>query len=469
MHDSDSEILPAQRLRVEALRPADWGIDAPCFVRLEDPVSGEVRLLTRVEPGATAEWHHDGTSDKLLLTFRRVGTDGSAAGMIGSAHRWVPSNLRSSAEFPEETAGLTSTTIDDVVLSPHVRMMLGSGALTTRGYIGAWSHGEPIPQAMDFALGRQYYNFKPVDEPTVVRAGQVIYLGPPQQGWGHFLTQGLSRLWYALEHPHIPVVWDAPELRPYQQDVLRILGLENEMLFLKEPTRWESVVFPHPGLCIGEFALPEFIERIGRVPQAPQVTGKRLFLSRSGLNDGVTDDERRLDGIAEAHGFSVFRPEQHSVAQQLDEISSAEAVLGIEGSALHTPILLQGRIATKFWALTRHRGGSGVFEHIKRAKGLEYETLNFLHTKRKGGHRSPFDVDVEAFEETLRITSGLTERLEALDGRKERPWPGETSFQTHLRHAQVHQPPEAELLARIHLRLRETEHKDLANAAKLLI
>ncbi len=351
-------------------------------------------------------------------------------------------------------------------MAPFSRQLLGSGALTTRGYIGAWVDRVPVVEALDFALGRQYYNFRPFVEAIHQRAGTVIYLGPPQQGWGHFLTQGLSRIWYALEHPEIPVLWDAIELQPYQQHALELIGLRNPQIFLTEPVEWERVIFPYPGLCIGEFALPEFTRKIGQVPPASPTAGKRLFLSRTGLSKELTLLERELDDLVVRHGFTLFRPEEHSISQQLREMSSAEVVLGLEGSALHTPLLLQDPLRTRFFALTRHRSGAGVFEHIRRAKNLRYETLNFLTSAKRGGHRAPLDLDLLALNDALEKTAGFTTNLDSLQDRIEKPWPGQTSFDNHLRMAQVHQTDVEALLTQAHIALSGTPQNAVANMLK---
>ncbi|MEE3703903.1 glycosyltransferase family 61 protein, partial [Pasteurella multocida] len=192
---------------------------------------------------------------------------------------------------------------------------------------------------------------------------------------------------------------------------------------------------------------------VGRVEPSAQIAGKRLFISRSGLDASSSEHEVQLDQLVSRFGFSIFRPEQHTVREQLDEMSSAEVVLGMEGSAFHTPLLLRDPVLTRFWALTRHRAGTGVFEHIRRAKGLRYETLNFLGSAKLGGHRSPLNLDLEALEDALDHTDGFTRNLQHLHDRVEQPWPGQTSFENHLRHAQARQTRAEDAITRAHLAL----------------
>ncbi|GAA3596499.1 glycosyltransferase family 61 protein [Agrococcus terreus] len=453
------EIVPSDRFHPETVKPSDWGIDQDCFVRLHEPTTNVIRVQRFAGAGESVSWQHDGSDDRLVLTFRRVDATRRPGSAIGHPHAWVPRGLRGAmpADILNPDGALRASVRRDVTLARLVSRALGSGTLTSRGFVGAWVDGEPVVEVLDFALGRQYYHFRPSVDARERLDGPVIYLGGTRKGWGHFLTQGLARIWFALEHPEIPVLWDGSRLLPYQQEVLDLIGLRNPQRFLKGPVSCAELIIPFPGLCIGEFALPEFTRAIGRVEPSAQVPGRRVFLSRSALGEALSDDEVRLDELAVRFGFEIFRPEQHTVREQLDAMSSAEAVLGIEGSAFHTPLLLQDRVQTRFWALTRHRGGSGVFEHIRRAKGLRYETLNFSRSMQLGGHRSPIELDVEALEAALHATDGLTSSFESVRDRIERPWSGQTSFETHLQHAQVRPSRSVDVIMRAHLALHDRE------------
>jgi hypothetical protein len=315
------------------------------------------------------------------------------------------------------------------------------------GYLGAWSDGEAAPEAMEFAMRRQRYVFQPVSPVPNRHFDRLIYLGSPHGSYGHFLTQGLSRAWYALAHPEAPVVWDAPRLSGgYMQEILDLIGLRNEAVFLDTPLHADEVIFPFPGICVGDYVLPEFAQAIGRVEPSRMIDGKKLFISRSGENRANAED---LDEIAARHGFQIYQPEKHSVRDQLAELSSARVVLGIEGSAMHSVLLLRDPVETSFWSLARHRGGGGVYGHIKAAKSLRYETLEFRSAPCRSA-RDEIKLDLAALDEALAATDGLTTNLERVAGRMMNEWNPSTSFAVHLNNCQVRiGERETELLARL--------------------
>lgn len=436
-------ILPARlsylgEMAVVDVDPAEWGIDQLCTVVVRDPRNGRALHRRRLLQGETLSFAVSVDPALDRLGFELLGTEGE---LLGSPHHWVRPALRSAPLPPhhvDQSAGLGFTRRSRVTLSPAVYT---KGSLF-RGYLGAWQDGEPVMEAMEFVLGRQEYQFQPPPTPTSTRDETVVYLGRPCSSWGHFLTQGLARMWFAQQHPELPVLWDSGRLRPYQQQVLDVLGFGNEQRFLTSPTEYAEVIFPFPGVCIGDFVHSGYTRSIGRVKPSPTVPGKKLFLTRSGLNDArgslAEGQDEALDDLVRRHGFELFHPERHSVSAQLAEISSAEVVLAVEGSALHTVLLFADPVATNFWALTRHRGGTGLFEHIRQSKGLRYQTLNFLQSARRPKRaRDTIDLDLEALDRALAGTDGLTRHLGSLEDRLERPFPGQSSIEVHLRAAQA--------------------------------
>lgn len=429
-------------LHTRTVSPGEWGVRDHCHVHLRDAVSGDVLHRRSIVPGGSTTFvleRSDGPTHQLEI-FEDI--DGRPGGRLGNRMKLTPPALLGQlpATFEEHESGLAHTRRSNVVVSRNVLKRKRAQGLASHGFIGVWDHDGPVLEASDWVLGRQQYQHLPERPSATRRLPVAIYLGIPRPSWGHFLTQGLARAWYALEHPDIPVLWHAGRLASFQKEVLDLVGLRNEQLFVTEPTAIDELIVPLPGACIGEFVLPEFAKAVGRHPSRPQVAGRKVFLSRSGLGDGrgsiENDGDHTLDRLFADHGFTIVRPEELSVREQLDEMTSAEIVVGLEGSALHSVLLMEDPVRTKFWALTRHRGGSGVYAHIKSAKSLSYETLNFT-TRRIRTADADVALDVEALERALQSTDGFSRNLAALDQRIERPSDFQTRLMGHLHNGQV--------------------------------
>jgi hypothetical protein len=277
------------------------------------------------------------------------------------------------------------------------------------GFVGSYEEQMPIPESLRLTMGWQLHLFAPFQEASEYIDDTVIYAGMPNSGFGHFLLDAMARLWYAKDHPEMPIVWDGTALPAFAAPILDLVGIRNQHLFLDRPMRFREVVFPFPGVAIGDYFLKGHAEFLGAYQGGLPIPGKKLYLSRKNIKSGVVIDEEAVEDLVRNHGFQVFYPEQHTITEQLEEISTSSIVLGVEGSAFHSVVLLKTPFYTRFYALARHRLGGGVFEHVRLRKGIQYTTLNLL---RKGEHlsaESEVDVDIDLLSRMLVETRGLDE------------------------------------------------------------
>ena len=212
----------------------------------------------------------------------------------------------------------------------------------------AGEQGEPMPRDL-------FPQVTDSDAPEAIYAGTLYY------HFGHFLLESLARAWYANQHPDLPFVWagqhnwQGAELRPWQAEILDILGITNPTRIIADPTRFEVLHVPDLGYRYDDRFHPEHAAFLGRYEGPAQVRHRRLWLSRSKTGGKVRDlnaepTERRL-----AHaGWVIAYPETLSVREQLDHLARAEVVAGEEGSAFHTLILLKDISAKKFQIIRRH-------------------------------------------------------------------------------------------------------------------
>ena len=179
-------------------------------------------------------------------------------------------------------------------------------------------------------------------------SGTVIFGGYLQSHYGHFLLETLNMVWALREHAHLPIVWipmtGAAKWLDWQLEILDLLGISRHRhIFNCGDTHYERMLVAQPGYEIQRTFHPVQEAALGQVEPAPTIAGKRLWLSRGGSSSssGAMVNESALEAQLESHGWSIFIPERQTIARQLEEISSAQIVSGIAGSAFHSVLLLR--------------------------------------------------------------------------------------------------------------------------------
>ncbi|WP_020399107.1 glycosyltransferase family 61 protein [Kordiimonas gwangyangensis] len=181
--------------------------------------------------------------------------------------------------------------------------------------------------------------------------GQYIFAGYLFPHYGHFLLESLSRLWYIKENPDLPILWlgvhNQGEFNAMQRELFDLLGVKNPMHIITEQTSVEELFVPHDGYIIHtRYTEPQTKALKVRGACAP-VKGKKVWLSRTKLDKGIVFNEPEFERILELNGWTLYHPQEHSIREQVDMLADAEHIAGIEGSALHTLVLIpefQGRV-----------------------------------------------------------------------------------------------------------------------------
>jgi hypothetical protein len=262
--------------------------------------------------------------------------------------------------------------------------------LPTVGRIGVFDNsGAVVPSTADdrHQGSHTFVPAVPSDYPTpTMRYGEAIYAGAYYERFGHFLLEGLQRLWWAKDRPDLPIVWAAPDhwttvrpLRQWQRDLLSIIGIRNEIIILTAPAHFDLLHVPDAGYKYADWCHPRQAEFLACYEGPPQIPGRKLWLSRSGNHAvGVINSEiieRRL----RPEGWRIIHPERLPMREQLDELAQAEIIAGEEGSAFHTLLLLRD-VSQKELKVFRRRGPEHLsFTTIGNARHLNQGFYSASH------------------------------------------------------------------------------------------
>lgn len=200
---------------------------------------------------------------------------------------------------------------------------------------------------VDEALGEPTYSgrWERFDEPC-------IYIGQFNFGrsFGHFLTEGISRLWRAFDDDR-PLVHHSPASRPvpsFVSDFLAGVGIPRERLVVFDrPTILGDVLVPHPSIVnqssvhlAHRRTAARYWSSLGVSDGDLQSEGP-VYMSRSRLAPELRRmaGERELESILERRGVRIAHPEELPLAEQVGLLARHRPALGPIGSAFHLSLL----------------------------------------------------------------------------------------------------------------------------------
>ena len=253
--------------------------------------------------------------------------------------------------------------------------------------------GLPIPEGMIYRNFCRVFNLAPRPAFASQNKREVIFGGFLFKHYGHFLLESLARLWFAKRNPDLPICWVGRDggILGFQQEILELLGITNTIYLADRPVQFAKIYFPEPGCIIREHFYPFQRDFLAVYKPKPTKPGLKIYLSRRNFGgESCLSNDQEVEALLEELGFTIYLPEEHSVREQLDTLSSAELILSLEGSALHTLLLLQ-EVQAEIVIIPRVNQIPNMnYTTIANAKGFRqtYLPLDDLYLETEATHES---------------------------------------------------------------------------------
>ena len=197
-----------------------------------------------------------------------------------------------------------------------------------------------IPQRVQYA-----YDFQNPE----YRDQKVVYCGYMVNHWGHFLIEGVCRLWYFLEQdPTIDKYVflldenEEREIRGNYREFLQLLKIWDKLEFINKPTTFREVLVPELALKCHTYYCPKLREMFDVVADNVVVdpswkTYDKIFYSRSQLAKGIPFEFGfdMLDSFFAQNGYTILYPEKVPLGEMIHYIRNSKVVASISGSLPH--------------------------------------------------------------------------------------------------------------------------------------
>jgi len=239
-----------------------------------------------------------------------------------------------------------------------------------------------------------------------------IYGGFLVDHYGHFLLEGLARLW-SLSKIEAPILFQTPpglnkitSLPKYMQEIFGLLGVSEKVVLVDRPVSVETLYIPDAANVLDGYISKEFLRSVAlNCTETTSLKTDLVYFSRSKLEAGVISDESRLEEVLKKNGYKIIHPEDFSVKEQIEIISSCKVLMGFVGSAFHTMVLCNS-FPEKVVYLQRMKSLNSNFKEIDHHLGINSLYLDTVISDN--GFNGVGHVDFEVIIKTL-IQEGLVE------------------------------------------------------------
>ena len=198
------------------------------------------------------------------------------------------------------------------------------------------------------------YEFSEYDQ----KDEKVVYCGYMVNQWGHFLVEGVCRLWYYLRNDttidkYVFFIDDGEyrEIGGNYKEFLQLLGVWDKVEIINKPTRYKEVIVPELSRKRTEYYSQEYKDTFETVAKNVIVnpswqTKDKIFLTRSNLSKAKEYEfgMEMLDSFFANNGYAIIAPEKLSLSELVFYLRNAKICSSIVGSGAHNVLFAQDEL-----------------------------------------------------------------------------------------------------------------------------
>jgi capsular polysaccharide biosynthesis protein len=238
--------------------------------------------------------------------------------------------------------------------------------------------------------------------------GPVIFLGTFLFGhWGHFLTEGISRLWGLHDKPELAAL---PKLSlrrrenaPFIGNFLSYAGIgPGPLIDAREPLHMPEALMPKPSFVIRSHAYsvhgiyPTAVGGHVCAGRKVERSDQPVYLSRRQLPPTLRriHGEDRLEAMLSAAGARIVSPEKMAFEEQVVLFNSHRTFIGSIGSAFHS-ILFGPEDGTITTVVLHPPSVRSSYLLIDQVKNVQAHYVNCLQGMLPPVKESPHDLVID--------------------------------------------------------------------------
>lgn len=188
------------------------------------------------------------------------------------------------------------------------------------------------------------------------RDEKVVYCGYLVPHWGHFLIEGVTRLWYFLKNDptidkYVFFIEEGSEreITGNFREFLELMGIWEHLEIINKPTVYREVLVPEKAYQGHTYFSESFRAIFDRVsanvtPDPSWAPHDRIYFSRSKFRKNGELEEygyEGLDNYFERNGYLILYPESTPLSQLIYYIRSSREVATLSGSVQHNMLFAQ--------------------------------------------------------------------------------------------------------------------------------
>ncbi len=201
----------------------------------------------------------------------------------------------------------------------------------------------------------------------------VVFIGALSKHYGHFILEGLARLWFHLDYANLKYkcVYISEDGEDKFNDCFKYFGIEEQNIFkITKPTKFRTVIVPEQSIRLHDFYHVKYKETIDKIKNnIKPAKYDKVYFSKAGIGNNRAVGEASIEQVFIKNNFNVFHPENLSMYEMISILKGCKVFAATSATNIHNSIFMSDR--ETFICLNRSAHFHPIQTMIERMKNLE--------------------------------------------------------------------------------------------------
>lgn len=173
---------------------------------------------------------------------------------------------------------------------------------------------------------------------------EVVFIGAMPKHYGHFILEGLSRLWVYLEasNKRYRAVYISDEGEDRFLEFMKFFGLESgNIRKIEKPTRFRTVIVPEQSIRLHDYFHESYKLTVDRIKEAIEpASNEKVYFSKMERKNDRAIGEVPIENVLVQNGYAIYFPERMSLYETIAVLKGAKTFAATSGTNVHNAIFL---------------------------------------------------------------------------------------------------------------------------------
>ena len=195
----------------------------------------------------------------------------------------------------------------------------------------------------------EYPSMDPKTNSTKYIDEDVVFIGALSGHYGHFILEGLSRIWPFLcnDFIRLKAVYISENKNNKFLELFKFFGLNpDDLIEIDEVTQFRNILIPEPSIRLHDYYHLKYKDTIDKIKrEIKPSSAKKVFFSKQLSRSGRAIGESYIQRVFFDNGYEVFYPEKMTLYETISVLKGCDEFVASSGTNFHNSIFLNDGVA----------------------------------------------------------------------------------------------------------------------------